>query len=119
MAPSPARTAKQPHKLSYEEFLDWCDEDTLAEWVGRDLRVLKPGLTKTTFRQGMTPEAILSYFRGIAGSRLRTRLAGSTVMPTDSSAVTPSNGSALSGPKITRPAVISPMNSICTNPKEY
>ena len=22
-----------PGKLSYEEFLDWCDEDTLAEWV--------------------------------------------------------------------------------------
>jgi len=20
-------------RMSYEEFLDWCDEDTLAEWV--------------------------------------------------------------------------------------
>jgi len=22
-------------KLTYEEFLQWCDEDTWAEWMGR------------------------------------------------------------------------------------
>jgi len=57
-------------------------------------------------------------FNGMAGNRFRVRLAGSTVMPTDSRAVTPSSGSASSGPNTTRPAVISPMNLISTNPKE-
>src|SRR5438105_4750618 len=37
----------------------------------------------------------------------------------DSSAVTPSRGSLASGPKMTRPDVISPMNSISTRPKSY
>jgi Uma2 family endonuclease len=29
-------------KLSYEEFLDWCDEDALAEWVRGEVRVTSP-----------------------------------------------------------------------------
>jgi hypothetical protein len=34
-----------------------------------------------------------NYFSGIAGSRFNVRVAGSIVMPTDSSAVTPRIGS--------------------------
>ena len=59
------------------------------------------------------------YFSGIAGNRLSCRLAGSTVMPTDSNAVTPRIGSASSGPKMTLPAVISPTNSIYTRSNSY
>ena len=40
-------------------------------------------------------------------------------MPTDSRAVTPSRGLESSGPKMTRPAVTSPMNSMVTRPKGY
>jgi hypothetical protein len=38
-----------------------------------------------------------SYFRGTAGKRFSVRVAGSRMMPTDSSAVTPSRGSLPSG----------------------
>lgn len=61
----------------------------------------------------------LNLFKGMAGRRFRVRFAGSTVIPTDSSAVTPRIGSASSGAKITRPAVASPMNRISTRPKAY
>ncbi len=42
MATSQARTAEQPRKLSYEEFLDWCDEDTRAEWVEGEIVMSAP-----------------------------------------------------------------------------
>ncbi len=29
-------------KLTYEGFLDWCDEDTLAEWVDGEVRMASP-----------------------------------------------------------------------------
>ena len=28
--------------MSYEEFLDWCDEDTLAEWVDGEVIMASP-----------------------------------------------------------------------------
>jgi hypothetical protein len=59
----------------------------------------------------------IDYFSGIAGNRLKVRLAGSITIPTDSSAVTPKIGSALSGPKMTLPAVTSFMNEICASPQ--
>ncbi len=57
--------------------------------------------------------------RGIAGKRLSRCVAGSTMMPTDSKAVTPSKGSQSSGPKMTLPEVSSLMNSISAKPKSY
>jgi Uma2 family endonuclease len=42
MASAQARTAEQSRKLSYEEFLDWCDEDTLAEWVDGEIIMASP-----------------------------------------------------------------------------
>jgi Uma2 family endonuclease len=40
----PPGTLRQPPpgKLTYEEFLDWCDEDTLAEWVDGEVIVTSP-----------------------------------------------------------------------------
>lgn len=32
----------QPRRMSYEEFLEWCDEDTWAEWVDGEVVVLSP-----------------------------------------------------------------------------
>ena len=32
----------QPVHMSYEEFLDWADEDTLAEWVEREVIMTSP-----------------------------------------------------------------------------
>lgn len=38
----PTAHAHVPHKMSYEEFLDWCDEDTLAEWVDGEVIIMSP-----------------------------------------------------------------------------
>jgi len=40
----PVDAPRQPPvgRLSYEEFLDWCDEDTLAEWVEGEVFVASP-----------------------------------------------------------------------------
>jgi Uma2 family endonuclease len=40
----PASTLRQPPagRITYEEFLDWCDEDTLAEWVDGEVIVTSP-----------------------------------------------------------------------------
>jgi hypothetical protein len=35
---------KIKEKLSYEDFLNWCDEDTLAEWVDGELLCIHPHL---------------------------------------------------------------------------
>ena len=48
----------------------------------------------------------LIYLSGIAGRRLNVLLVGSTIIPTDSSAVTPNSGSVPGAAKITRPAVV-------------
>jgi len=42
MQPSQVTAAERPRKISYEEFLDWCDEDTLAEWVDGDIVMTSP-----------------------------------------------------------------------------
>lgn len=42
MRPSSTSTAEQPQHMSYEEFLDWCDEDTLAEWVDGQVVMASP-----------------------------------------------------------------------------
>src|SRR5688500_973813 len=31
-----------PTPISYEDFLAWCDEDTLAEWVAGEIILLSP-----------------------------------------------------------------------------
>lgn len=42
MRPSSTSAAEQPLNMSYEEFLDWCDEDTLAEWVDGQVIMASP-----------------------------------------------------------------------------
>ncbi len=40
--PRMARLELPARKLTYEEFLTWCDEDTWAEWVDGEVVVLSP-----------------------------------------------------------------------------
>jgi Uma2 family endonuclease len=42
MRASQTSTAEQPLSMTYEEFLDWCDEDTLAEWVDGQVIMTSP-----------------------------------------------------------------------------
>ncbi len=35
-----------PGRMSYEEFLEWCDEDTWAEWVDGEVIMLSPANTR-------------------------------------------------------------------------
>jgi Uma2 family endonuclease len=42
-----ARRSKEvPQRLSYEEFLKWCDEDTWAEWVNGRVIILSPASSR-------------------------------------------------------------------------
>jgi Uma2 family endonuclease len=34
--------SRRPEKITYEEFLDWADEDTLAEWVNGEVVMYSP-----------------------------------------------------------------------------
>jgi Uma2 family endonuclease len=42
MASQSSSGATLPLQMSYEEFLDWCDEDTLAEWVDGQVVMTSP-----------------------------------------------------------------------------
>jgi Uma2 family endonuclease len=42
MASQLSSVAALPPRMSYEEFLDWCDEDTLAEWVDGQVILTSP-----------------------------------------------------------------------------
>jgi Uma2 family endonuclease len=38
----PSRRPLPPNKLTFDEFLAWCDEDTWAEWVDGEVRMVSP-----------------------------------------------------------------------------
>src|SRR5437870_9999182 len=40
--PDAGRTGSPPLKMTYEEFLQWADEDTWAEWVDGEVIILSP-----------------------------------------------------------------------------
>ena len=42
MATAPAKVEPQKSKMTYEAFLDWCEEDTLAEWVDGEIVMTSP-----------------------------------------------------------------------------
>lgn len=53
-------------KLTYEEFLEWCDEDTLAEWVDGEIVMLSPASEPHQAIFGFL-YSILSIFTKIRG----------------------------------------------------
>lgn len=40
------QTAPHPPRMSWDEFLDWCDEDTYAEWVDGEVQIMTAPDTK-------------------------------------------------------------------------
>ncbi|CAN5526057.1 hypothetical protein BH24GEM3_BH24GEM3_01780 [soil metagenome] len=40
------QTAPHPPGMSWEEFLEWCDEDTYAEWVDGEVILMSPNSTR-------------------------------------------------------------------------
>ena len=44
--PQAARTKSMPPRMTYEEFLEWADEDTLAEWVDGEVIMYSPAGNK-------------------------------------------------------------------------
>jgi len=43
---SASSVTKPKGKISYEDFLAWCDEDTWAEWVDGDIIMVSPASTR-------------------------------------------------------------------------
>ena len=57
---APAR-AGAGKRMTYEEFLDWCDEDTWAEWVDGAVIVLSPATVRHQDLVGLL-FVLLSFF---------------------------------------------------------
>ncbi len=55
------QTPTQPGKLTYEEFLAWADEDTLAEWVEGEIIMTSPASNKHQDISGFL-ESLLRIF---------------------------------------------------------
>ncbi|HID61877.1 MAG TPA: Uma2 family endonuclease [Anaerolineae bacterium] len=48
-------------KMSYEEFLEWCDEDTWAEWVDGKVTVVSPAATRHQLIAGLLFQLMSIY----------------------------------------------------------
>ena len=48
-------------KISYEEFLEWCDEDTWAEWVDGSVVMVSPAATKHQLITGLLLQIMNIY----------------------------------------------------------
>ena len=67
--------ASQPpaHRLSYDEFLDWCDEDTLAEWVDGEVQMTSPA--------SLRHQRIGYFLQNIMGHWVEDRELGEIITP--------------------------------------
>jgi len=53
-----------PARMTYEEFLDWCNEDTWAEWVGGEVIVLSPASPEHQRLSGFLERVLGNYVQG-------------------------------------------------------
>jgi Uma2 family endonuclease len=53
--------AEPPLRMSYEEFLDWADEDTLAEWVNGEVIMTSPASVKHQEIKSFIAEVLKKY----------------------------------------------------------
>jgi len=64
--PSMTPTAAPPPRMTYEEFLEWADEDTWAEWVDGEVILLSPVSKRHQSLAGFLV-ALLSHFTEAKG----------------------------------------------------
>ncbi len=69
IAPTTARTGLP--RMSYEEFLDWSDEDTLAEWVDGKVEMMSPASAEHQDLSGFLA-AILRWYAEEHGGKVLT-----------------------------------------------
>lgn len=62
-----------PHRMTYEEFLAWADEDTLAEWVNGEIIMHSPASTRH--------QQIGKFLHQIIGQYVESRQLGETLPP--------------------------------------
>lgn len=51
----------EPPKMTYEEFLEWCDEDTLAEWVDGEVVMYSPANDRHQDISGFLESVLRSF----------------------------------------------------------
>lgn len=73
MRPSQASAVERPQKITYEEFLEWCDEDTLAEWVDGDIVMTSPA--------SYPHQALVGFLAIILGTYVEQRELGLIIIP--------------------------------------
>ena len=61
------------HKVSYEEFLDWADEDTLAEWVDGEIVMTSPASLKH--------QDIMGFLHLVCGLYVQVNNLGKIILP--------------------------------------
>src|SRR5207244_7825714 len=119
LRPEDAQLPRAEHRLGVRECRQQRGSHPLVVWLRGGGRYRIWGSAP---RGGVAlPDAAtrLVGFSGTAGRRFTVWLTGSTVMPTDSSVVSPSSGSTSSVPKITRPAVTWSRKRSCASPNSY
>ncbi len=66
-------TPSQPHKITYEEFLAWADEDTYAEWVNGEVIMTSPASKRH--------QEICLFLGQIVGIYVKEKGLGETFIP--------------------------------------
>lgn len=75
-----SRRPAPPGKLTFEEFLAWCDEDTWADWVDGEVQMVSPASRRHQVLRGFL-EAVLTIYverralGGVLGAPFLMRLA--------------------------------------------
>ncbi len=59
--PGTSRFKTTGHKMTYDEFLEWCDEDTLAEWVDGEVVMTSPASNRHQDISGFLESVLRSF----------------------------------------------------------
>jgi Uma2 family endonuclease len=59
----PGRKLPPARRLTEEEFLAWCDEDTRAEWIEGDVVLMSPANVEHVLLSGFTYEVLSTFVR--------------------------------------------------------
>lgn len=67
-APEPARKAPPEPPVSYDEFLEWADENTRAEWIDGEIRTMSPASAQH--------QRLVRFLSNVLGTWVEEREAG-------------------------------------------